>query len=133
MQHYAVMLTTAAKQNAVNVVIALLFGDDPSAAVNLSRPAVPLSGSNEVDATYFYGGIPRSTEAVAILQNLPNNIPSTSWPVAGVSGPVSEAEALAAATDMFCFVGTAETYTTPLAAATLSAALQAKGLQKQAE
>jgi hypothetical protein len=133
MQHYAVIFTTAANQNAINVVLALLFGDNPSQAVELSRPAVPSDGPNTAEATYFYGGLPRTTEQVAVLQDLPNNIPAASWPVTGVDGPVTEAEAAAAAAAMFLFVGTAETYETTLAASTLAAALEAKSLQKQAE
>lgn len=128
-QHYGIAISDDANKNAVNVVLALWFGDDPASAENVSVP-LNVSGDPGDPVTSWMGGRLYTDGELAILQDLANNmpVPSGGWPVTGVGGAVSEVEAIAGATALYRLVGTAETYTTQLAAQTREAALGALGL-----
>jgi hypothetical protein len=127
--HYGVALIPDAHKNAMNVVYALWKNENPAASENLSQPA-NVSGDINDPATYWFGGRLYSDADLVVIQDMPNNMPSASWPVAGVSGNVSLVQAQAAAAALIVNVTTQDTYTTPQAAATLAAALGGLGLKK---
>jgi hypothetical protein len=130
-QHYGVHVIPIEHKNAINVVVALWFGDDPASAEELGQP-LNASGSSGDPITHVMGGWPYidNEAGLAQMQNLANNLPAATWPVQGIEGSVTEAEAVAAATALYLMVGTAETYTSPLAAQTLASALGALGLKR---
>ncbi len=127
--HYGVAIIPDAHKNAINVAIALWQNEDPSGSVNVSQP-LNASGSPEDPVTHWVGGRPYQPAELPIIQNFATNLPSASWPVTGVDGAVSEQDAIDAATAMYLLVGTAETYTSPMAQQTLASALATLGLQR---
>lgn len=130
--HYGIAVIPDAHKNAINVVLALWFGDDPALAKNISQPLNASSLATD-PVTHWLGGRPYDDAQLAVLQNLPANLPAAEWPVMGVDGSVSEQDAIDAATALFVMVGTAEEYTAGLAQQTLASALGALGLQRVVE
>jgi hypothetical protein len=130
--HYGIAVIPDAHKNAINVVIALWQGEDPTESENISRP-LNASSSADDPVTHWVGGRPYQEEELPIIQNLAANLPAASWPVQGVSGPVSEEDATAAATALYLMIGTAETYTSQLAQQTLASALGALDLRQVEE
>lgn len=127
--HYGVHLIDDAHKNALNVVIALIQSEDTTQSENASQPANASSSPND-PFTYWYGGRLYSDAELVVFQDLPNHMPSASWPVTGVDGSVSQVQALAAAAALILTVTTKDTYTTPQAQETLTAALTAQGLKR---
>lgn len=129
MEHYGVVIVPDAHQNAANVVFALWQVEDTTASRNVSQPLNATSSPND-PVTHWAGGRPFLPEELLVLQDFPANIPSASWPVQGVDGPVTEQQAIDAATALIITVRTAETYTSLVAVATLAAALGSLGLKR---
>lgn len=127
--HYGIALIPSAYKNAINVAYALWKGEDPTISENLSQPA-NVSGDINDPATYWFGGRLYSDAELPIIQGFAANIPSAFWPVQGVSGLASLADAQAAATAMIITITTRDTYNTTQAQETLAAALGALGLKR---
>ncbi|MCK1507983.1 hypothetical protein [Bradyrhizobium sp. 18] len=127
--HYGVTLISAANKNTINVVLALWVGDNPAVSQNVSQPANQ-SGDIGDAATYSFGGRPYDGGELSVIQSLPGNMPVATWPVQGVAGPVSEAEAIAAAAALIVTMTTRDSYTTQQAQETLAASLSALGLRR---
>jgi len=126
--HHGVHLIGDAHKNALNAVIALIQNEDMTQSENVSQPANASGGQNDV-FTHWYGGRPYNDADLAVFQDLPNHIPAASWPVQGVSGSVTLAQAQAAAAALILTVKTQVNFTTDQARQTLAAALEAQGLQ----
>lgn len=133
-QHYRSYFVPAASQVAANVAMALLFGDDPSSAVEMGNAAVPASGPADAAATYYYGGRPCDDALINGLNNLATTIPAPAngWPVNGVGGgSVSEAAALAAAATIFYDTQTTLDGSAPDSVTSKTAAMTALALKDQ--
>lgn len=128
--HYGISIIPDAQKNAMNVVLALRANEDPTQSENISQPA---SATGSDPATHWFGGRQYSDAELLVLQDPGNHIPDADWPVAGVSGDVSLADAQAACAALYTMVHSAESFTTGLAAQTLSSALGALGLQRVAD
>lgn len=127
--HYGVHLIPNAHKNAMNVVYALWQGEDAAASENFSQPA-NADGLPSTPVAYWLGGKPYSDAELLVIQNMTNNIPSASWPVQGVSGSVTLAQAQAAAAAMIVSVTTQESYSTQQAQATLASVLTSLGMKR---
>ena len=127
--HYGVALIDDANKNAMNVVYALWKGEDPTLSENLSQAANATGNEND-PVTHWFGGREYTLADLAIIQNLPANMPSASWPVTGVSGSVSLSAAQDAATALKMTVTSQDAFTTQQAQETLAAALTAKNLNR---
>lgn len=127
--HYGITVTTDAHKNALNVVFALWQNENPTASANVSQPLNASSSPND-PVTHWIGGGYYTDERLATLQDLAANIPAASWPVMGIDGPVTQQEAIDAATAAYVLVGTAETYSSALAQQTLASALGALNLKR---
>ncbi|MCK1578165.1 hypothetical protein IVB03_00875 [Bradyrhizobium sp. 168] len=127
--HYGVTHISAANKNAINVVLALWIGDNPAVSQNVSEPANQ-SGDIGDAATYWFSGRPYDGGELSVFQSLPGNMPVAIWPVQGVAGPVSEAEAIAAAAALIVTMTTRDSYTMQEAQETLAASLSALGLRR---
>jgi hypothetical protein len=131
--HYGVCIIPDAHKNAINVVFALRQDENPAESENIGQP-LNASGSSEDPVTYWCGGQLYQTADLPLIQNLAANmpVPSSGWPVAGMSGSVTEQEALDAAAALQVTMRTAElpNFTSQLAQETLAAALIALGLQR---
>lgn len=132
--HYGVAVIPDAHKNAVNVILALIADppENPALSENVSQP-LNATGSPNDPVTHWMGGRPYSAAQLEVYQALPDNIPAASWPVTGVTGAASEADAVAAAAAMTLHVTTQETYTTQQAQQTLAAVLTAMGLKRVVE
>lgn len=130
--HYGIAMIPDAHKNALNVAYALWMDEDPTQSENLSQPA-NASGSPEDPVERWFGGRLYSEGELAVIQHFASHIPAADWPVMGVSGLVTEQQAIDAATALYLMVGTADTYTTPLAAQTLESALGALGMKRVVE
>ena len=132
--HYGVAVIPDAQKNAVNIILALIADppENPALSENVSQP-LSASGSPNDPVTHWMGGRPYTAEQLVVYQALPANLPDAAWPVMGVSGPVTEADALAAASAMVLHVTTQETYTTQQAQQTLDAVLSAMSLKRVLE
>jgi hypothetical protein len=137
-EHEGVNLIPAEHQNAMNVVYALIVGDEPSASQNLGVPfngtGVPANDpptQNDPNAYTYYGGAMQLSDALlATLQDVANQIPAASWPVQGVTGPVTLADAQAACAAYVLTVTTRDTLNPDDPQVTLAAALTAHGLKE---
>jgi hypothetical protein len=127
--HYGVAVCPDANKNALNVVLALLAGEDPTQSENVSQPLNP-TGLITDPVTHWMGGRPYTLEQLAIYQDIPNNMPAASWPVTGVSGAVTLADAQAAAAAMILHVTTQDAFTTQQAQDTLNAVMLTLGVQR---
>jgi len=127
--HYGIAIVAAAHKNALNVLLALWQGEDPTLSENLGQP-LNASGLPNDPPTHWMGGRPYSAAELEIIQNLPANLPAASWPVQGVGGPVAEAEVIVAAAALSLMIGTAESYGAALVQQTLASALGALGLKR---
>lgn len=130
--HYGVAVIADAYKNAINVVLALWQSENPALSENIGQP-LNASGDWHDPITHWVGGRQYQAAELEVFQDLAANLPTAPWPVMGVGGPVSEAEAIAAATALYLLVGTAESYSTPLAQQTLTSALGARGLKLAVE
>lgn len=130
--HYGIAIIPDAHKNALNAVYAVWQNEDPTLSENLSQPLNATGDIND-PVTHWMGGRLYNDADLAVIQALATHMPTVSWPVVGVSGNVSEAQANAAAAALYTMVGTATTYSTPLAQQTLEAALGALGLRRVVE
>ncbi len=126
--HYGVAIIPNAHKNAINVAIALWQGENPAQSVNVSQP-LNATGSPNDPVTHWVGGRPYQAAELPTIQSFATHLPSATWPVTGVSGAVSEQDAIDAATALYLLVGTAEVYSSPMAQQTLASALATLGLQ----
>lgn len=127
--HYGIAIVADEHKNALNVVLALWQGEDPTLSENLGQP-LNASGLANDPPTHWMGGRPYGAAELEIIQNLPANLPAVSWPVQGVGGAVDEAAAIAAAAALSLMVGTADSYGAALVQQTLASALGAQGLKR---
>lgn len=127
--HYGVAVVPTAHKNALNAIYAVWKNEDPTSSENLSQPSNQ-NGSTTDPITHWFGGRLYSDADLVVIQSFAANLPAASWPIMGVSGSVTQAQALAAAAAMIVHVTTQEVYTSQQAQATLSAVMQALGLQR---
>jgi hypothetical protein len=129
MANYVITVVPEAHKNAANVVFALRQGENPALSENIGQP-LNTSGSPEDLVTHWMGGRPYDDEELAIVQDLASNMPSASWPISGVSGSVTEQNALDAVAALYFEVGVGEAINSTLIQATLAKALSTLGLQR---
>lgn len=96
--------------------------ENPASSENLSQPA-NASGSPNDSSPIGLTASSIATQNSWSSKIPPANMPAAAWPVQGVSGPVSLAEAQAAAAALILTVKTRDSYTTQQAQDTLAAAL----------